>query len=89
MQDQGLISQADSLTLIVLAYERVCRCDMICSPVVLTTSLLISNRELGLLIPYSLQGTRIIFVAPGIDPVATGEEDILGLRLGAIPVFEL
>ena len=63
---------------------------MISAPVIRTTSLLVSNRELGGLIPYSLQVTRIIFVGTGINRgAAKGPEDILGFRLGAIPVLEL
>ena len=63
---------------------------MICAPVIRTTSLLISNRELGGLIPYSLQVTRIVFVGAGINrSAAKGPEDILGFRLGAVPVLEL
>jgi hypothetical protein len=62
---------------------------MICAPVIIATTVLISNRELGELSPYSLQVTLIFLFFTVINPVATTEEDILGFRPAAIIVLEL
>lgn len=51
--------------------------------------MLISNREPGILAPYSLQVTRIVFGLAGIKRVATTEEYILVFRPAAICVLEL
>jgi hypothetical protein len=65
--------------------------DTIWAPVVTATTVLISDRERGILVPYSSQVTRaIVFVLAGIKPVATIDtEYILGFRTAAIRVLQL
>jgi hypothetical protein len=86
----GLISYGDSYRIIVIAMDGTCRMDTIWAPVVGAKTVLISDRELGILVPYSLQVTRIVSLLAGIKPVVTIEpEYILGLRPVLIYVLEL
>lgn len=62
---------------------------MICAPVAFTTTVLISNRELSGLFPYSLQVTRIFFFAAVVNSGATTGPEMLGSRLVGIPELEL
>jgi hypothetical protein len=86
----GLSSYGDSYRIIVIAMDGTCRMDTIWAPVVGAKTVLISDRELGTLVTYSLQVTRIVSLLAGIKPVVTIEpEYILGLRPVLIYVLEL
>ena len=77
MKDQGSFTSYDDYSLIiVVAFEPVSRMDKICAPVAATTAL-ISDRERGKLVPYSLQVMRI--VSPGSN-VSLPPKNIFSVR---------
>jgi hypothetical protein len=83
----GSISDSNNCRFIVVAMG-VCPMDTISGPVVANT-VLISERERGILVPYSFKVTRIVFLVAIINRVATTEEHILGFRPSVIHVLEL